>query len=201
MAAARARPAIFFVAIPAAMVLAVAIFFPRDVAISDWIYRDRPEPMREFARRYSAFGDFRLTLELFAAFWLLGAWKNRADWKRLGIAVLLAASLAGATDTTIRTLTGRPRPSANKPDHFTGPQFRDHKMQSFPSAHAATSMATASVIAIALPEVGIPFFVFSLGVPWARFYMHDHYLSDITVGGLIGIWFGAALGIAHRKFQ
>jgi membrane-associated phospholipid phosphatase len=200
-AAVRARPVIFFVAMPVAMIAAAAFFFPRDVAISDWVYRDRSELARDFARRFSAYADFRLAAEFFAVFWLVGVWKKRRDWQRLGLAILLATSLAGAFDSAIRLSTGRPRPSANKPDHFTGPQLTDHYMQSFPSAHSATSMATAGVIAVAMPEVGIPFFILSLGVPWSRVYMHDHYVSDVTVGGLIGLWFGIAFGLAHRKFQ
>ena len=60
-------------------------------------------------------------------------------------------------------------------------------------------MATAGVIAIAVPVVGVPFLVMSCGVPWARFYMHDHYLSDITVGSCVGLWFGLAGGWAWRR--
>ena len=157
--------------------------------------------MEMFARRFSSYGDFRLTLELFAGCWLLGAWKKRRDWQRLGLAILLAASLAGATATTIRVLSGRPRPIANLPDKFGGPVFLDHRRQSFPSAHSATSMATAAVVAIAMPEVGVPFFIFSLGVPWARVYMREHYASDAIVGGLLGLGVGAAFGLAFRKIH
>ncbi len=199
--AVRARPAIFFAAFPVAAILAAILFFPHDVAISDRIYAGRTEFMRDIARRFSAYADYRLSLELFAVCWLFGLWKKRRDWKRLGLAIFLAASLAGAFDTTIRVLTGRPRPCANLPDHFTGLQLTDHYKQSFPSAHSATSMATAGAIAVAAPGVGIPFLIFSFGVPWSRLYMHDHYLSDITIGGLIGLWFGAAFGLAHRKIS
>lgn len=195
----RARPAIFL-AMPVLAAAATAWFFPRDVALADWIYRDRFEFMRDVARRFSAYGDFRLTLELTLAFWLVGRWKKRRDWQRLGLAILLAASLAGGLATTVRTTTGRPRPSANAAaDKFGGPNFTNHKYQSFPSAHAATSMATAGVLAVAVPTAGIPFLIVSVGVPWARFYMHDHYLSDITVGGLLGLWFGLAFGQAQRR--
>lgn len=197
--AARARPLLFFAVLPLAMLAAVLVLFPRDVAIADWCYRDRFEFLRDVARRFSAYGDFRLTLELFVVSVALGLWKKRRDWQRLGIAILLAASLAGAVATSVRTLGGRPRPSANLPDRFGGPNFTNHKLQSFPSAHAATSMATAGVVAVALPVVGVPFLLVSAGVPWARFYMHDHYLSDITVGSLLGLWFGIAYGRALRK--
>lgn len=186
---------------PVAAIAAAAIFFSRDVAISDWVYRDRSELVRDFARRFSAYADFRLPVELFVVFSLAGAWKKRRDWRRLGLAILLAASVAGTVDNTIRMLTGRPRPSANLPDHFTGPHLMNHYLQSFPSGHSASAMATAAVVAVTMPEVGIPFFIFSLGVPWSRVYMHDHYVSDVIVGGLIGLWFGAAFGIAQRKLR
>jgi len=197
--ATRARPLLFFALIPLAILATVIFFFPRDVAISAWCYQGRFEFVRDVARRFSAYGDFRLTIELFVVFVALGIRKKRRDWQRLGLAILLAASLAGAVATTVRTLSGRPRPSAFLPDKFGGPNFTNHKLQSFPSAHAATSMATAGVVAVAMPAVGIPFLIFSTGVPWARFYMNDHYISDITVGSLVGLWFGIAFGRAQRK--
>ncbi len=200
-AAVRARRVFFFIVLPVLAISATLFFFPRDAAISDWVYQDRSEFIRDVARRFSAYGDFRLTLELFIAFLVLGVWKKRRKWQRLGIAVMLAGSLAGVFDSSIRLTTGRPRPSAKLPDHFTGPNLRNSKMQSFPSAHSATSMATATVIAVAVPSVGIPFFIFSMGVPWSRVYMHDHYMSDITVGSLIGVWFGLAFGLALRKLN
>lgn len=197
---ARARWPFFFVALPAAMVLVVAFFFPRDVALADWCYADRSEFLREVARRTSAQGDFRLTLELFVFLVSFGIWKRRAEWRRLGLAILLAASLAGLVATSVRVTTGRPRPSAFAPDRFGGPELFSHKHQSFPSAHAATSMATAAVLLVgARSWWGVPFFLLSAGVPWARFYMHDHYLSDIGVGSLVGIGFGLALGLPCRR--
>lgn len=194
-----ARGAVFLAVLPAAMVLAIAVFFPRDVALADWIHQDRSEFLRDVARRFSTHGDFRLPIEFFLFLVIAGVWKKRSDWRRLGLAILLAASFAGAVATTVRVATGRPRPSAHVADHFGGPEFRDHKRQSFPSAHAATSIATATVVLCGTGSVGVPFFLLSLGVPWARVYMHDHYLSDITVGGLVGIWFGLALGLPVRS--
>ena len=194
-----ARRGLFFFVLPLMAAVAVAVLFPCDVEIADWISRDGKGFLGFVARRYTHYADFRLTLELFLAFWLVGMWKRREDWKRLGLAILLSAAIAGALDTSIRALTGRPRPSAHLPDRFTGPQLRDHRLQSFPSGHSATAMATAGVVAVALPEVGIPFFLFSLGVPWGRFYQHEHYASDVIVGSLIGLWFGLALGWGWRR--
>ena len=67
--------------------------------------------------------------------------------------------------------------------------------------HAATSMATATALAVIAPPVGVPFLIVSTSVPWSRFYMHDHYLSDITIGGLIGFWFGIPFGLAVRRLN
>lgn len=195
----RRRPGLFFVALPAVALAAAVFFFPRDVALADWCYRDRLELLRQVARRFSAYMDFRLPLILFVALLGLSIRHRRPEWRQLGVAILLAASLAGFVATAGRTLTGRPRPSAFEPDRFRGPTFLNHKDQSFPSAHSATSMATAGVLVVAVPSVGVPFLVLSCGVPWSRFYMHDHYLSDITVGSCIGLWFGLAGGWAWRR--
>ena len=160
---------------------------------------NRSDALRSVARRFSAFGDFQTgTLALAAGLWLVGRLRKNNRLQTAAIACLLAATLAGAAATAIRTLTGRPRPSAGVADGFYGPSINP-KFQSFASAHSATSIGTSSALAVAVPEIGVPVLVLSLGVPWSRFYMHDHYATDILVGAGIGTWFGLAFGFAARR--
>ncbi|MFH0909607.1 MAG: phosphatase PAP2 family protein [bacterium] len=193
------RHRILFLLIPVALAACGALTIHHDVAWSDRLMENRTAILRSVARRFSAFGDFQTgTLAVVGGLWLVGRWKRNRRLQNAAAACLLAATFAGATATAIRTLTGRPRPSAGVADGFYGPSF-NHKYQSFASAHSATSLGTSTALAVAVPEIGIPVLVLSLGVPWSRFYMHDHYVTDILAGAGIGIWFGLAFGFAARK--
>ncbi len=184
----------------AVLVLAVAaVVRPNDRAISDAVTRDRSETVMYVARRISAYGDFRASIIIAAALGIAGVAKNVRRWKQAAIASFLAACIAGAAATTIRAFTGRPRPLANVEDGFYGPHFRDHKFQSFPSAHAATSLGTSAALLVAMPGIGAPIFIASVAVPWSRFYMRAHYLTDIWCGGGLGVLFGVAFGLAARR--
>jgi len=189
----------FFILWPIVVIVCSALTIGQDVGWSDAVMEGRSQLLRMVARRFSAFGDFQTgTLAIAAGLWLVG-WLRKSDRLRTAaIACLLAAILAGATATTVRTLTGRPRPSAGVADGFYGPRL-ENKYHSFGSAHAATSLGTSTALAVAVPEIGVPVLVLSLGVPWSRFYMHDHYITDLVIGGGIGIWFGAAFGFAARR--
>lgn len=187
---------LLFLLIPFAVIAAGFATYPHDVDWSNRLMLHRTDALRSVARRFSSIGDYPIgTLALSVALWLAGRGMGRPRWKTAAIACLLAGSLAGFSVTMVRTLTGRPRPSAGVADGFYGPHL-DHKYQSFVSAHSATSLATSTALALAAPEIGVPVLVLSLGVPWSRFYMHDHYVTDIVVGAGIGIWFGLAFGLA-----
>lgn len=197
-----ARERVVLLSIGAAFVACAALALHRvDVAWSDALLRHRVDSLRNVARRVSASGDFASSLGVALLVGGAGFARKSARWKQAALASLLAACLAGATATTIRTLTGRPRPSAGRADGFYGPVFSNHRMQSFPSAHSATSLGTATAVAVAAPEIGVPLLALAFAVPWSRFYLHDHYITDVTVGSAIGILFGLLLGLAARRIS
>jgi len=169
-------------------------------------------------------GTFIVSFGLIGA----GIVAKRETWRRAGLAALLAASLAGIPGSTLRLTLGRPRPSATAaeaaaqlhraspsqvvpvvsfgrtlrpsapPDGFYGPH-PTALLQGFPSGHATTSMATASALLVALPEVGVPAMVGAVGVCWSRAWLGRHYLSDLVTGAALGLAFGLPLGAAARR--
>jgi membrane-associated phospholipid phosphatase len=198
-AAAVRRHPILFAGLAGGFGLLAACTIHHDAAWSESMYPGRSEALLMVARRFSALGDYTTGTLAVVAITGLAGWRLNSRWVgRAALACLLSATVAGLAATTLRTLTGRPRPSAAVADRFTGPTLNGD-YQSFGSAHAATSLGTSTALAVALPEVGVPVFALSLGVPWARFYMHDHYVTDLIVGGGIGIWCGLAFGLAARR--
>jgi len=183
--------------------------------------------LAHLAGEFSYWGDFLPgTLPLSLGLIVAGALWRRPGWQRAGLAALLAAVLAGGLVSSFRITLGRPRPYATAtevsgklghvpvpllcfgqpagPDELADGFYGLQKpmlFHSFPSGHASTSMATAAALAVALPPVGAVAVLGACGVCWSRFYLQRHYLSDLTVGGGIGIAVGLYFGFVARRLN
>jgi membrane-associated phospholipid phosphatase len=160
---------------------------------------DRSKLLRRWARGFTRWGDYH-TGSLFLALTvgLAGVIARRPRLRQAGLATLLAASLAGLSANVFRGLVGRPRPVAELPDGLYGPSLR-FELQGSPSAHAATSVGTASALAVSVPVVGVPALVLAGGVVWSRLYLRHHQPTDVVLGSGLGGIFGVALGLAVRR--
>jgi membrane-associated phospholipid phosphatase len=188
-----------FLLFAAGALAAVVLLQPYDVTLYHRLADDRSKSVRRVARRVSYWGDLqRASVILAVAVWGAGLAVGRRDWQKAAAASLLAALLAGLFTNLVRPLLGRARPSTEVPAGFYGPHFTKH-YHSFPSAHATTSFATASALAVALPPVGVPVLAGAACVGWSRMYMREHYLTDVIAGAAVGIWFGVAFGLAARR--
>jgi undecaprenyl-diphosphatase len=67
---------------------------------------------------------------------------------------------------------------------------------SFPSGHATTSFACATVIALLVPRVRIPALVLAAAVAWSRVYVGVHFPLDVLAGAALG----AAIGYCVVRF-
>jgi undecaprenyl-diphosphatase len=63
---------------------------------------------------------------------------------------------------------------------------------SFPSGHATTSFACATVLALVAPRLRLPLFLLAAAIAWSRVYVGVHYPLDVVAGALLG----AAIGFA-----
>ncbi len=116
---------------------------------------------------------------------VLGLATRNRRFVRVGLALLLAAALAGLAANGLKLVFRVPRP--HTPGSF-----------SFPSGHATTAFAVAAVLTRAFPSGGPLFAFVALFGGLARVYFRDHYLVDIVAGGLLGTIIG--LAVAPRFF-
>ena len=173
--------------------------FPLDMKVYHGLTDQRSDTVRWVARRVSKWGDYPTgTLILSFGLWVMGFIFQRRTWRRYGLASLLAATIAGIAINPVRVLAGRPRPSTEIKDEFTGPKFKK-EFHSFPSAHSTTSFGTATALAVAVPAIGIPVLAGAAAVGWSRMYLREHYLTDVVVGAGFGAFFGLAFGLSARR--
>ncbi len=103
----------------------------------------------------------------------------------------------------LKSKIGRARPFAGKGiAHFEGTDFSPAGYSlSFPSGHAATAFAFASVIAHQYPQLWVKIVVYTLatGVAWSRLNDNVHFTSDVVVGAGIGLFIGSSIVKNHTK--
>lgn len=104
---------------------------------------------------------------------------------------LLTQSLlySGSTVMILRWAFGRTRPflTDNSWDfHWFEPRFR---MQAFPSGHATVSFALSTILSNRIDNTFASVGLFSLAIldGFLQVYNHQHWLSDVIIGGVIGI--------------
>jgi undecaprenyl-diphosphatase len=67
---------------------------------------------------------------------------------------------------------------------------------SFPSGHATTSFACATVLALLLPRLRVPLFLLAAAISWSRVYVGVHYPLDVVAGAALGVAIGAGVARA-----
>jgi undecaprenyl-diphosphatase len=130
--------------------------------------------------------------------WIVLAAVLAIAWRRLHVFLLVTAGvfLADLLALGVKVLTDRARPYAAEPD--PEPLVDAALDLSFPSGHAATSFAGATLLASRVPRFAVPLFLLAAAVAWSRIYVGVHYPADVLVGALLGTVVGAALVYVER---
>ena len=118
-----------------------------------------------------------------------------AVYRRWGVLLLtvIAVALADWTATALKAIVDRPRPFFRYPEpKVLVPRPHD---ASFPSGHAATSFAAATILSFAFPKAAPAFLVLAGAVAYSRVYVGVHYPLDVSAGAALG----AAVAIALRQ--
>jgi membrane-associated phospholipid phosphatase len=122
--------------------------------------------------------------------------------KRYWIIVLTVVAVAVADWSSIgsKAIFDVERPSMRYAE--PKPLVRTPTDASFPSGHAATSFAAATVLSFAWPRWAPAFYLLALAIGFSRVYVGVHYPLDIVGGALLGIGVAIALrwlGASRRR--
>lgn len=114
-------------------------------------------------------------------------------WRRAGV-LLVIVIIAAATGGVAKMLIGRERPShldqvpGQERMAFHGPArgLREAPFQSFPSGHTLSSFASATTLAAFYPPARVVLYGIASATAVNRVVKHQHFLSDVVAGGLVG---------------
>lgn len=113
---------------------------------------------------------------------------------RKGLFLFLTAALgffaADGIGDFLKHIIERPRPCQVLPEARLIVKCIDSF--SFPSGHAATSFAAASLIGHYFRKAAVPAFIIAVLVAFSRIYVGVHYPSDVVGGAVLG---GAVAGL------
>jgi undecaprenyl-diphosphatase len=132
----------------------------------------------EWLSRIGTLGAVWLMIALVVAVW----WRRPAVWG----STLVAAATADLSTFALKKVIPRDRPHV----HALVTRPHDH---SFPSGHAATSFACATVIGATVPRLRVPLFVLAAAIAASRVYVGVHYPLDVIGGSLYGVALGLLL--------
>ena len=131
--------------------------------------------------------------------WIVLAAILAAAYRRWGVLLMtfVAVLLADWTAMGIKALVDRPRPPLRYPEPKTlVPLPHD---ASFPSGHAATSFAAATMLSFAFPSFAPALFVLATAVAFSRVYVGVHYPLDVIGGAIVGIACGIVSLLVVRR--
>jgi undecaprenyl-diphosphatase len=119
-------------------------------------------------------------------------------WGTLGLTIL-AVALADWSSVGLKALFDRERPQFRYPE--PEPLLRSAHDGAFPSGHAATSFAAATILSFAFPRLAPFLYVLAAAVAFSRVYVGVHYPLDIVGGALLGVGVAIALRLLVRAQQ
>ena len=124
-----------------------------------------------------------------------------AVYRRWGVFALtvIAIALADWSSSGLKALFERPRPPLRYPEPKTlVPLPHD---ASFPSGHAATSFAAATMLSFGFPRFAPFLYVLAAAVAFSRVYVGVHYPLDVLGGALLGALVAIALRLLLKDRQ
>ena len=125
--------------------------------------------------------------------WLAIALVLALAWRRpfVFVQVAVADGVADLVAWGLRATIGRARPPAVYAE--PKPLVAVPHGGSFPSGHAATSFACATMLALIVPRYAVAFFLLAAAIAWSRVYNGVHYPLDVLGGAALGVVVAIAL--------
>ena len=171
-----------------AIVGAGLFLYVADWDIHLWSQNNQSPLSRDFFQFITHFGDGYVLLGLMTALYATGEVFDQNSLRKTALLSIESWLTAGAIVQGLKIVSGRARPYTGESSHSFHPFSTKSRFNSFPSGHASSAFAVATVIAEQSEEAYVDIFAYTIAslVAISRNSVEKHWPSDILIGSLIG---------------
>lgn len=164
------------------------LLYTADQDILKWVQDRRSLASKDMARYLSEIGNGVFLSGFLVSLYAAGELWDSVLLRKTALVGLESWLLTGAVVMAVKFLVGRARPYANKGRSYFRPFSTTSRYYSFPSGHAASVFAVASVVAEQSESMFIDILSYGMAglVAAARVHADKHWPSDILIGSVLG---------------
>lgn len=177
------------------------LFFTFDEEINDWFQENRNSSSEDVSRLISPLGHGLFLGSFLTALYASGEIFDSRKYRKTALLSFESWMISGAIVSAVKFLTGRVRPQKNGNSFTFHPLSFRSRFNSFPSGHASSAFAVATVIADQSEKFYVDFFAYNLAALVALTRVHDskHWTSDVFIGAVIGYFVGKKVTALNRR--
>lgn len=175
--------------------------FVLDREIQDWFQENDSSASREASHFFSNWGDGLTLGALIGALYASGEFFERDGLRKTALMSLESWAATGALVMGLKLIIGRARPYASESESSFHPFSFSSRYYSFPSGHASSAFAVATVIADQTDELAVDLLAYSVAALAAVSRVHDnkHWVSDVFAGSALGYFIGKKICGLNKK--
>ncbi len=172
-----------------------------DQDIYQWIEDRRSSSSKDISNVITNFGDGRFLAGLITALYISGEISDNNSLRKTALLSLESWLTTGVIVTSLKFVTGRARPWTGESSHTFHPFSLTSGFHSFPSGHASSAFAVATVVANQSKRAYIDILAYSLAtlVAVSRLHIDKHWASDVLVGSSIGYFVAKKISSLDRN--
>lgn len=176
--------------------------YDNDSKIQKWVLDHKTATTDKIGDDATLVGHGALTAPIVGGMYLYGYLADDGKMRKTSLLSVESFVLTGVFVQVLKNGTGRHRPYTGDPPHtWDGPRLHNSGANmSFPSGHASSAFAIASVIASEYNNIIVPTLAYGVAAITAvnRISHNAHWSSDVFVGSAIGYFTGKAVVASHR---
>ncbi len=184
-----------------ALLVAGTSLFILDRDIQDWAEENQSPPSKDISRLISPLGHGVFLGSFVTALYASGEIFDNRKLRKTALLSFESWIVSGVMVSGLKFLIGRKRPQMNEDSFAFHPFSFRSRFHSFPSGHASSAFAVATVIADHSDKFYIDFLAYNLAtlVTLSRIHDSKHWASDAFIGAAIGYFVAKKISALHKE--
>lgn len=177
------------------------LLYSVDQDIQQWAQDHRSSSAEDSFKAIGHLGNGVVLIGLMTALYVSGEVSDSNSLRKTALLSLESWLTSGIIVRGLKSVAGRARPWTGESSHSFHPFSTRSRFASFPSGHASSAFAVATVIADQSKKVYIDILAYSLATmaAFSRVHLDKHWASDILVGSAIGYFVAKKISALDRN--